>query len=180
MVVARVLAAFKSRDDANPAPLPKPCGSAALPSASLYRHQWRPRPGPAQPPRTAALHPAAVAGPRILPQLHLLHPPAPSSARDAAAAAELVRMLERAAMVGSRADAMPPSPCYYAHGNAAAYHHHGGAARSFGGFHAPAVSVRSVIPVCAAPPPRAPPTTVVRKEERSGPAAAPAEAGKSA
>ncbi|GJM98327.1 hypothetical protein PR202_ga15323 [Eleusine coracana subsp. coracana] len=181
VVVARVLAALKSRDDASngkpAAPLPKHCGPSpsSLRNPSLYRHhQWRPRTAHAQPPpRTASLHPAAVAGPKILPPLHLLHP---SNSRDAAAA-ELARLLERAMAINNRADAMrPPSPCYYAHGNASAYHHGGGAARSFaagGGFHAPAVSVRSVIPVCAAPPP----LPVARKEERGGPAAASREAG---
>nr|CAB3453904.1 unnamed protein product [Digitaria exilis] len=179
VVVARVLAALKPRDDKAAAPLAKHCGTggssspSALPSPSLYRHQWRPRNAPAaQPPPRQT-----TAGPRILPPLHLLQqqPAASSSTRDAAAAAaELVRMLERA-MVRDRAAAveaaMAPSPaCYYAPAPAA-YHHGGGAPpRSFaaaGGLHAPAVSVRSVIPVCAAPPPRPP---AVGKEERNGPA----------
>ena len=108
----------------------------------------------------------------ILPPFHLLQQRA-SSSMDAAAA-ELVRMLERAAIVRDRAaaEARPPSPCYYA--PASAYHRHGAAPRSFaaGGSHAPAVSVRSVIPVCAAPPPRPP-----AKEGRNGPATS-SDAGK--
>ncbi|TVU08802.1 hypothetical protein EJB05_42217 [Eragrostis curvula] len=181
VVVARVLAALKTRvdGDGKAAPSPKQhCGtgsaSSALPNPPLYRHQWRQRNSPAPPPRTAALHPT---GPKILPPLHLLQQPS-SSSRDAAAAAELVRLLERA-MVMSRGSAMPPppSPCYYAPATASPYHH-GGAPRSFaaGGFHAPAVSVRSVIPVCAAPPPPQPPPAA-KEEERNGPATT-AEAGK--
>lgn len=180
VVVARVLAALKPRDDGDgnvkAAPLQKHGGngssSSALPNPSLYRHQWRPRNTPAAqplPPRTGPLQPQPPSGPRILPPLHLLQQPACGS-RDAAAAAELVRMLERA-MVRDRvvaAEAM--SPCYYAP-TASAYHHGGAPAapRTFaaGGFHAPAVSVRSVIPVCAAPPRRPPPPA---KEERNGPA----------
>ncbi|CAL5063476.1 unnamed protein product [Urochloa decumbens] len=176
VVVARVLAALKPRDgggDGKAAPSPKHSPSA-LPNPSLYRHQWRPRNAPAQPP---------PAGPRILPPLHLLQqPPAPASSRDAAAAAaELVRMLERAIVRdrAAAAEAMPPPPpaCYYAPASAA-YHHGGGATRSFaaGGFHAPAVSVRSVVPVCAAPPP--PPRPAAAKEERSGPATSSSDAGK--
>ncbi|RLN32843.1 double-stranded RNA binding motif family protein [Panicum miliaceum] len=172
VIVARVLAALKPRGDvrdgkAAAPPLPKQCGTGSSPSAlphpSLYRHQWRPRNTPSQPPRTAPPQPPPPVGPRILPPLHLLQQSA-SSSMDAAAA-ELVRMLERA-IVRDRAAAetLPPPPCYYA--PAAAYHH-GAAPRSFaaGGFHAPAVSVRSVIPVCAAPPPRPP-----AKEGRNGPA----------
>ncbi|PWZ37644.1 Double-stranded RNA-binding protein 5 [Zea mays] len=173
VAVARALAALKPRDggDGKAAPpLQKHSSngssSSALPNPSLYRHQWRPRTStPAQPlpPRTGALPLQPPAGPRILPPLHLLQQPACGS-RDAAAA-ELVRMLERA-MVRDR-EATPPSPCYYAAPAASAYRH-GSAPRTFaaGGFHAPAVSVRSVIPVCAAPPP---PQTPV-KEERNGPA----------
>lgn len=196
VVVARVLAALKPRDDgdgngkAASAPLQKHSGngsSSALPNPSLYRHQWRPRNTPAaqpQPPRTGPLQVQPPAGPRILPPLHLLQQPACGS-RDAAAAAELVRMLERAMVrdrVAVAAEAMPPPPpCYYAPAAAAsAYHHHGGAAapRTFaaGGFHAPAVSVRSVIPVCAAPPRRPPPA----KEERNGPATPSSDACKRA
>ena len=185
VVVARVLGALKPRDDVDgkaAAPLQKHSGngsSSALPNPSLYRHQWRPRNTPVQPPRTGPLQPPASS--RILPPLHLLQQPACGS-RDAAAA-ELVRMLERA-MVRDRvaAEAMPPPPpCYYAPAAAAsAYHHHGGAAapRTFaaGGFHAPAVSVRSVIPVCAAPPRRPPPA----KEERNGPATPSSDACKRA
>jgi len=179
VVVARVLAALKPRDDgdgksASP-PLQKHSGngssSCALPNPSLYRHQWRPRNTSVQPPRTGPLQPPA--GPRILPPLHLLQQPACGS-REAAAAAELVRMLERAMVrdrVAVAAEAMPPSPCYYAPAAASAYHHGGSPAapRTFaaGGYHAPAVSVRSVIPVCAAPPRRPPPPA---KEERNGPA----------
>ncbi|KAL5201922.1 hypothetical protein ABZP36_036276 [Zizania latifolia] len=170
VVVARVLAALKPRDDCGDgkaAHLPKKhcatgssCSSA--PNPSLYRHQWLrlncPAPQP-QPP----------AGPKILPPLHLLQHAA-SSSRDAAAAeleqerrkAELVQMLQSVVMLRERAaaDAMPPPPCYY--GPAAYYHPD--APRSFtaGGFHAPAVSVRSVIPVCAAPPLPRPPA---RKED---------------
>jgi hypothetical protein len=178
VVVARVLAALKPRDDgdgksASP-PLQKHSGngssSSALPNPSLYRHQWRPRNTSVQPPRTGPLQPPA--GPRILPPLHLLQQPACGS-REAAAAAELVRMLERAMVrdrVAVAAEAMP-SPCYYAPAAASAYHHGGSPAapRTFaaGGYHAPAVSVRSVIPVCAAPPRRPPPPA---KEERNGPA----------
>ncbi|CAL5082257.1 unnamed protein product [Urochloa decumbens] len=180
VIVARVLAALKPRDhsgDGKAAPSPKHSPSA-LPNPSLYRHQWRPRnTTPAPPPRTAAPPPA---GPRILPPLHLLQqqPAAPSSRDAAAAAAELVRMLERAIVRdrAAAAEAMPPPPaCYYAPASAA--YHHGGAARSFaaGGFHAPAVSVRSVVPVCAAPPPPARPAAA--KEERSGPATPSADAG---
>ncbi|XP_062194686.1 double-stranded RNA-binding protein 3-like [Phragmites australis] len=173
VVVARVLAALKPRDDGDgkAVPLPKHCGTgsspSALPNPSLYRHQWRPRNAPAQL-RTVPQQPA---GPRILPPLHLLPQPA-SSSRDAAAA-ELVRMLERAMARDRAAEAMPPSPCYYAPASA---YHYGGAPRSFaaGGFHAPAVSVRSVIPVCAAPPP---PPSVANQDERNGPAKA-AAAGK--
>lgn len=175
VAVARALAALKPRDggDGKAAPpLQKHSSngssSSALPNPSLYRHQWRPRTStPAQPlpPRTGALPLQPPAGPRILPPLHLLQQPACGS-RDAAAA-ELVRMLERA-MVRDR-EATPPSPCYYAAPAASAYRH-GSAPRTFaaGGFHAPAVSVRSVIPVCAAPPPPPPQTPV--KEERNGPA----------
>ncbi|CAD6218596.1 unnamed protein product [Miscanthus lutarioriparius] len=194
VVVARVLGALKPRDDVDgkaAAPLQKHSGigssSSALPNPSLYRHQWRPRNTPAaqpQPPRTGPLQVQPPAGPRILPPLHLLQQPACGS-RDAAAAAELVRMLERAMVrdrVAVAAEAMPPPPpCYYAPAAAAsAYHHHGGAAapRTFaaGGFHAPAVSVRSVIPVCAAPPRRPPPA----KEERNGPATPSSDACKRA
>ncbi|XP_066399738.1 double-stranded RNA-binding protein 3-like [Miscanthus floridulus] len=187
VVVARVLAALKPRDDgdgngkAASAPLQKHSGngssSSALPNPSLYRHQWQPRNTPVQPPRTGPLQPPASS--RILPPLHLLQQPACGS-RDAAAA-ELVRMLERA-MVRDRvaAEAMPPSPCYYAPAAASAYHHGGSPAapRTFatGGFHAPAVSVRSVIPVCAAPPRRPPPA----KEERNGPATPSSDACKRA
>lgn len=174
VVVARVLAALKPRDDGDgraAPPLQKHSGNGSSSSAPpMYRHQWRPRNTPAQPqpPRTGPLQVQPPAGPRILPPLHLLPQPACSS-RDAAAT-ELVRMLERA-MVRDRvaAEAMPPSPCYYAPAAASAYHHGGAAApRTFaaGGFHAPAVSVRSVIPVCAAPPQQPPPA----KEERNGPA----------
>lgn len=197
VVVARVLAALKPRDDGDgngnvkAAPLQKHGGngssSSALPNPSLYRHQWRPRNTPAAqplPPRTGPLQPQPPSGPRILPPLHLLQQPSCGS-RDAAAAAELVRMLERA-MVRDRvvaAEAMPPpSPCYYAPPPAAASaYHHGGAPAApstfaAGGFHAPAVSVRSVIPVCAAPPRRPPPPA---KEERNGPAT-PSDASKRA
>ncbi|XP_062199741.1 double-stranded RNA-binding protein 3-like [Phragmites australis] len=164
VVVARVLAALKPRVDSDG----KGSSPSALPNPSLYRHQWRPRNTPAQP-RAVPMQPA---GPKILPPLHLLQQQA-SSSRDAAAV-ELVRLLERAMLRDRAAEAMPPSPCYYAPASA---YHHGGAPRSFaaGGFHAPAVSVRSVIPVCAAPPP--PPPPAAKKLERNGPATG-AEAGK--
>ncbi|CAN6167590.1 unnamed protein product [Urochloa humidicola] len=173
VIVARVLAALKPRDGGKAAaPSPKQHSPSALPNpSSLYRHQWRPRNAPAPPP-------PAAAGPRILPPLHLLQQPA--SSRDAAAAAEeLVRMLERAIVRdrAAAAEAMPPaSACYYA--PASATYNHGGAPRSFaaGGFHAPAVSVRSVVPVCAAPPPR--PPAAKQEERRSGPATSSADAGK--
>ncbi|KAL6656299.1 hypothetical protein ACP70R_007125 [Stipagrostis hirtigluma subsp. patula] len=184
VVVARVLTALKPRDDGDgkAAPSPKHCASSspsALPHPPLYRHQWRARNSPAQLPRAAA-HLQPPAGPQILPPVHLLRDAASSSRNAAAAeleqerrAAELVRMLERA-MARDRAAEAIPSPRYFA--PAPAYHN-GGAPRSFaaGGFHAPAVSVRSVIPVCAAPPP--PPPPAAKKEEPSGPAAGP-EAGK--
>ncbi|CAN6211223.1 unnamed protein product [Urochloa humidicola] len=179
VIVARVLAALKPRDGGKAAaapspPLPKHFATGSSPSAlpnnpSLYRHQWRPR--------NAAAAPAPpAAGPRILPPLHLLQQPAAPSSRDAAAAAELVRVLERAIVrdrAAIAAEAMPAAACYYP----PAYHHGGGAPRSFaaGGFHAPAVSVRSVVPVCAAPPPRQP---AAAEEERSGPATPSSDAGK--
>jgi hypothetical protein len=175
VLVARVLAALKSRegnsDGKSAATLPKHCGTGSsvrtLPNQPpLYRHQWRPLNAPARPPMLGALHPTA--GPKILP---VLHQPSSSST------AELVRLLERVMVMNNRAaGAIPPSPCYYSPATALPYHH-GGAPRSFaaGGFHAPAVSVRSVIPVCAAPPPA---PVAARKEERSGPAST-AEAGKS-
>ena len=172
VIVARVLAALKPRGDVGDgkaaAPLPKQCGTrsspSALPNPPMYRQQWRPRNTPARP--------QPPVGPRILPPLHLLHQPA-SSSRDAAAA-ELVRMLERAIVrdrAASEALPPPPPPCYYAPASA---YRHDAAPSSFaaGGFHAPAVSVRSVIPVCAAPPPRPP-----AKEGRNGPATS-SDAGK--
>ncbi|KAF0914418.1 hypothetical protein E2562_028504 [Oryza meyeriana var. granulata] len=182
VVVARVLAALKPRDDCSgdgkaAALLPKKhlagvsCSSAA-PSPSLYRHQWGRPPQPSPP----------LAGPKILPPVHLLQQQqaaASGSRADASTAAaeleqerrkaaELVRMLHAAMLRDRAADAMPPptptpTPCYYAP------YYHGAVAptRSFaaaGGFHAPpAVSVRSVIPVCAAPPSPRPPAT--RKED---------------
>ncbi|CAN6196562.1 unnamed protein product [Urochloa humidicola] len=184
VIVARVLAALKPRDGGKAAaPSPKHSPSV-LPNPSLYRHQWRPRNAPAQPqPRTAPLPsppPQPAPGPRILPPLHLLQQTAPASSRDAAAAAEeLVRMLERAIVRdrAAAAEATPPPPpaCYFAPASTA--YHHGGAPRSFaaGGFHAPAVSVRSVVPVCAAPPPR---PAAAKEERRSGPATSSADAGK--
>ncbi|EAZ09696.1 hypothetical protein OsI_31979 [Oryza sativa Indica Group] len=175
VVVARVLAALKPWDDcgggggegkAAAASLPKKhlAGASCSSATSLYRHQWG-RPSP----------PPAAAGPKILPPLHLLQQQqaAASGSRAAAAeleqerrkAAELVHMLHAVMLRDRAADAMPPpTPCYYA-----PYYHHGGGVaptRPFAGaagFHAPpAVSVRSVIPVCAAPPSPRPPA---RKED---------------
>jgi hypothetical protein len=178
VLVARVLAVLKSRegngDGKSAATLPKHCGTdSSVPTLRnqrpLYMHQWRPLNAPARPPMLGALHPTA--GPKILPPLHQMHQPSSSST------AELVRLLERIMVMNNRAaGAIPPSPCYCSPASALPYHR-SGAPRPFaaGGFHAPAVSVRSVIPVCAAPPPA---PVAARKEERSGPAST-AEAGKS-
>ncbi|KAF7073481.1 hypothetical protein CFC21_078458 [Triticum aestivum] len=187
VVVARVLAALKQRCDGNAAsPLPKQhCvagSSSSAPNPSLYRHQWLPLSSHAAHPRTRHVQPQPQpAGPRILPPLHMLQRPAPSTSRHGGElerqrridAAELVQMLERA-MVTNREEAMPSAPCYYPH--VPAYHHAGAAPRYFaaGGFHSPAmaVSVRSVIPVCSAPP--QPAAATKDDDDRSDPAA-PAE-----
>ncbi|KAM3276571.1 hypothetical protein ACQJBY_044783 [Aegilops geniculata] len=188
VVVARVLAALKQRCDGNAAsPLPKQhclagSSSSSAPNPSLYRHQWLPLSSHAAHPRTRHVQPQP-AGPRILPPLHMLQRPAPSTSRRDAElerqrridAAELVQMLERA-MVTNREEAMPSAPCYYPH--VPAYHHAGAAPRYFtaGGFHSPAmaVSVRSVIPVCSAPPQPAAATKDDDDDDRNDPAA-PAE-----
>uniref|UniRef100_M8BY26 Ribonuclease 3 n=1 Tax=Aegilops tauschii TaxID=37682 RepID=M8BY26_AEGTA len=147
VVVARVLAALKQRCDGNAAsPLPKQhCvagSSSSAPNPSLYRHQWLPLSSHAAHPRTRHGQPQPQpAGPRILPPLHMLQRPAPSTSRHGGElerqrridAAELVQMLERA-MVTNREEAMPSAPCYYPH--VPAYHHAGAAPRYFaaGGF----------------------------------------------
>lgn len=183
VAVARVLAALHARGDCGDGraatSLPKQHCVAGSSSASalnqtLYRHLWqRPLSSPAAQLRTSHAQPQQ-AGPRILPPLHLLQRPAPTTASRHAAdlererrinAAELVQMLERAA-VTDRADAMPSAPWYYP-----AYQHNG-APRSFaaGGFHSPAmaVSVRSVIPVCSAPPSPPQPAADEKEEGREG------------
>ncbi|XP_037442556.1 double-stranded RNA-binding protein 3-like [Triticum dicoccoides] len=191
VVVARVLAALKQRCDVNAAsPLPKQhclagSSSSSAPNPSLYRHQWLPLSSHAAQPRTRHVQPQP-AGPRILPPLHMLQRPAPSTSRHGGElerqrridAAELVQMLERA-MVTNREEAMPSAPCYYPH--VPAYHHAGAAPRYFaaGGFHSPAmaVSVRSVIPMCSAPPSRPQPAAATKDDhddDRNDPAA-PAE-----
>uniref|UniRef100_A0A0E0ETN4 DRBM domain-containing protein n=1 Tax=Oryza meridionalis TaxID=40149 RepID=A0A0E0ETN4_9ORYZ len=133
VVVARVLAALKPRDD---------CGGGGEGKAAAQQRQQ-----------------AAASGSRAA---------AAELEQERRKAAELVHMLHAVMLRDRAADAMPPppptpSPCYYA-----PYYHHGGVAptRPFAGaagFHAPpAVSVRSVIPVCAAPPSPRPPA---RKED---------------
>ncbi|VAI34313.1 unnamed protein product [Triticum turgidum subsp. durum] len=191
VVVARVLAALKQRCDVNAAsPLPKQhclagSSSSSAPNPSLYSHQWLPLSSHAAQPRTRHVQPQP-AGPRILPPLHMLQRPAPSTSRHGGElerqrridAAELVQMLERA-MVTNREEAMPSAPCYYPH--VPAYHHAGAAPRYFaaGGFHSPAmaVSVRSVIPMCSAPPSPPQPAAATKDDhddDRNDPAA-PAE-----
>ncbi|EMS54678.1 Double-stranded RNA-binding protein 5 [Triticum urartu] len=188
VVVARVLAALKQRCDGNAASK-QHClagsSSSSAPNPSLYRHQWLPLSSHAAHPRTRHVQPQSQpAGPRILPPLHMLQRPAPSTSRHGAElerqrridAAELVQMLERA-MVTNREEAMPSAPCYYPH--VPAYHHAGAAPRYFaaGGFHSPAmaVSVRSVIPVCSAPPQPAAATKDDDDDDRNDNPAAPAE-----
>uniref|UniRef100_A0ACD5XUC9 Uncharacterized protein n=1 Tax=Avena sativa TaxID=4498 RepID=A0ACD5XUC9_AVESA len=182
VAVARVLAALRARGDGMAAhPFPKQhcvagssSSSSALGNPALYnRHQWqRPLSSHAAQLRTRHAQPQTpLAGPRILPPLHLLQRPAPPNTdlerERRINAAELARMLERAS-VTDRPEAVPSAPWYYPHASAA--YQHTGAPRSLGagGFHSPAmaVSVRSVIPVCSAPPSPA----KDGEEDRKGPA----------